>query len=254
MTILGSVFDELMRAGWPALEEVAVDGWVARFSGGVTQRANSVMPLTAPGDLDHAVRHVERLYADRGLPVVFQLDDTDLDRVLDARGYEFGSPTVIQTARTSTVLAALGTHDVDIAETPSTDWLDLWWSVDGRGDADALAIAEKILTGGPALYATLHDEHGPAAVGRLALVGDWGGVYCLAVRPDARQRGLGGAVLSGLLAAGMDHGVTQSWLQVREENATARRLYQRAGYVDAAHYHYRSHHGQEPVQHVHPEP
>jgi ribosomal protein S18 acetylase RimI-like enzyme len=246
MTILGSVFDELMRAGWPAIEEAAVDGWVARFSGGVTQRANSVMPLIAPSDLDHALRHVERLYADRGLPVVFQLDDTDLDRVLDARGYEFGSPTVIQAARTSTVLAALGTHgtlgthDVDIAATPSTAWLDLWWAVDGRGDADALAIAAKILTGGPALYATIHDQRGAAAVGRLALVGDWGGVYCLAVRPDARQRGLGGAVLSGLLAAGLDHGVTRSWLQVREENATARRLYQRAGYLDAAHYHYRS--------------
>jgi ribosomal protein S18 acetylase RimI-like enzyme len=242
--MLVRVFDELMRAGWPALEEVAVDGWVARFSGGVTQRANSVMPLATPSNLDDnlddALRHVERLYADRGLPVVFQLDDADLDRVLDARGYEFGSPTVIQTARTSTVLAALGTHDVDIAEAPSTAWLDLWWAVDGRGDADALAIAAKILTGGPALYATIQDQHGPAAVGRLALVGDWGGVYCLAVRPDARQRGLGGAVLSGMLAAGMDRGVTRSWLQVRQENATARRLYQRAGYVDAAHYHYRS--------------
>jgi N-acetylglutamate synthase len=248
------MFEELMRAGWPAIEEVAVDGWVARFSGGVTQRANSVVPLTAPADLDHALRHVERLYAARGLPVLFQLDRSELDRVLDARGYEFGSPTVVKTAHTNTVLAALGTHAADIAEAPGTDWLDLWWAVDGRGDADALAVAAKILTGGPALYATIRDESGPAAVGRLALVGDWGGVYCLAVRPDARRRRLGGAVLSGLLTAGLDHGVTRSWLQVREENATARRLYQRAGYVEAARYHYRSHRRQEPVQHVHPEP
>jgi ribosomal protein S18 acetylase RimI-like enzyme len=138
------------------------------------------------------------------------------------------------------VLTALGTQDVDIAEAPTPEWLELWWAVDGRGDADALAVAEKILTGGPALYATIRDPEGAAAVGRLALVGEWGGVYCLAVRPDARRRGLGAAVLSGLLAAGADHGVTRSWLQVRQENVTARRLYQRAGYVDAALYHYRS--------------
>jgi ribosomal protein S18 acetylase RimI-like enzyme len=73
------------------------------------------------------------------------------------------------------------------------------------------------------------------------------------VRPDARRRGLGAAVLAGLLAAGEERGVTRSWLQVRTENTAARRLYQRAGFTEAARYHYRSHRRQEPVQDVHPE-
>ena len=244
-----------MRAGWPALEEAHVDGWVARFSGGITQRANSVLPLGMPADTGKALEDVERLYADRGLPTVFQLreDDAELDRVLAGRGYGFGSPTVIQAAQVDDVINALGSHDVEIAEAADPGWLDLWWAVDGRGDADALAVAAKILAGGPALYATVRDADGPAAVGRLALVGEWGGVYCLAVRPDTRRRGLGGAVLAGLLGAGQERGINRSWLQVRAENATARRLYQRAGYVDAGHYHYRSHRGQEPVQDVHAE-
>ena len=251
----GNVFDELMRAGWPALEEVHVDGWVARFSGGITQRANSVLPLGTPSDTEKAIEEVERLYADRKLPSVFQLgpDSAGLDQVLAGRGYEFGSPAVIQTAVVDEVLDVLGTHDVEITEAAEPDWLDLWWAVDGRGDADALAVAAKILAGGPALYGTIRDRHGAAAVGRLALVGEWGGVYCLAVRADARRRGLGGAVLAGLLAAGRERGVTRSWLQVRTENATARRLYQRAGFTEAARYHYRSHRGQEPVQDVHAE-
>lgn len=245
------VFDDLMRAGWPALEEAEVDGWVARFSHGVTNRANSVLPLGAPGDLRRAIERVEGLYAERGLPTVFQLGPgarpDGLDDVLAARGYQFDSPTSIYTADVGQPRLQDG---VDVGDTPTPEWLGLWWAVDGRGDGDALAVAEKILTGGPALYATIHDDDGAAAVGRLALVGEWGGVYCLAVRDDARRRGLGARVLEGLLAAGREQGVTRSWLQVRSENAGARRLYERAGYTEVARYHYRSHRRQEAVEHV----
>lgn len=253
------MLNELTRAGWPALEEVHVDGWVARFSGGVTQRANAVLPLAAPADPYDALDRVEKLYADRGLPVVFQLglgaQPDGLDHVLADRGYEFGSLTSVQTAGVDHVLDALGAgHAVDITEAPDSAWLDLWWAVDGRGDAAALVVAEKILAGGPALYATIRDQGQPVAVGRLALVGEWGGVYCLAVRPDVRGRGLGGAVLAGLLAAGRERGVTRTWLQVRAENTSARRLYERAGYTEVDRYHYRSYRGQELIEHVHSEP
>ncbi|MGB3443238.1 MAG: N-acetyltransferase [Actinophytocola sp.] len=248
------MLDDLMRAGWPALDEVDVDGWVARFSGGVTQRANSVIPRRAPADLEAALRRVERLYAARGLPVVFQLGPSaqpdGLDGVLADRGYEFGSPTAILTANVGEMPPA----DVEMAELPSDEWLDLWWQVDGRGDQSALDIAAKILCGGPALYATVLDADGVAAVGRLALVGEWGGVYCMAVRPDARRRGHGAAVLSGLLRAGRARGVTRAWLHVRAENTAASSLYRKAGFTETSRYHYRSYRGQEPVQHVHPEP
>jgi ribosomal protein S18 acetylase RimI-like enzyme len=246
------VFDELMRAGWPAIEEVDVEGWVARFSNGVTNRANSVLPLAAPGDLGCAIERVEAMYAERGLPAVVQVgpdaQPDNLDHVLEARGYQLGSPTVVFTVD----IDRPRHRDVDVAEVPTRDWFELWWAVDGRGDG-AEATAMTILTGGPALYATISDDRGAAAVGRLALVGEWGGVYCLAVREDARRRGLGTKVLDGLLAAGQDRGVKRSWLQVRAENASARRLYQRAGYTEVARYHYRSHRRQEPVQDVHAE-
>src|SRR6266498_3913307 len=211
MTILTRVFDELMRAGWPAVEEVDVDGWVVRFSNGVTNRANSVLPFAAPADVGRTLATVEAMYAERGLPTVFQVGPSaqpaGLDDVLAVNGYELGSPTVIMTVdidhtevgRPENAAGGLehvedgamaGTSDgavavcVEVAETPDQGWLDLWWAVDGRGDAGDLAVAEKILAGGPALYATIRDERGAAAVGRLALVGEWGGVYCLAVRSE----------------------------------------------------------------------
>ncbi|WP_198942988.1 GNAT family N-acetyltransferase [Actinophytocola xanthii] len=240
------MFDELMRRGWPALAESDLDGWLARVSGGVTQRANSVASLAEPADVDAAVSAVERLYAEHGLPAVFQVGPTarpaDLDARLAARGYEFGSPTVFEVAETAAVLARLPAHPVPVtlADEPDESWMDLWWRVDGRGGADARAVARAILTGGPARYAAVDGPHGALAVARLALVGEWGGLYCLAVHPAARRRGLGTAVTRALLADAAPAGVSRCWLQVRAENAAALALYEAAGFTPAARYHYRT--------------
>lgn len=238
------MWDELLRRGWPALSEVDVDGWVVRRSGGVTQRANSVVPLASPPDVGSALAAVERLYAADGLPAVFQLGTdvapADLDAVLDARGYAYGSPTSVEAAAVADVLPSLPSGDVMVADEPSEEWLDLWWAVDGRGDAAARAVARRILTGGPARYGTVLDADGVAAVARLALVGEWGGLYCMAVRPDARRRGLGSVLLRGLLADAAAAGVRRCWLQVREDNPGARAFYARLGFRPASRYHYRT--------------
>ena len=81
------------------------------------------------------------------------------------------------------------------------------------------------------------DADGVAAVARLALAGEWGGLYCMAVRPAARRRGLGSVLLRGLLEGA---GVRRCWLQVREDNPAARAFYARAGFRPATRYHYRT--------------
>jgi GNAT superfamily N-acetyltransferase len=235
------VWDDLLRRGWPALSEVDIDGWVARVSDGVTQRANSVAPIAEPVDVTAAITRVERLYAGHGLPAIFQLGPrvrpADLDAVLAARGYAYGSPTSVEVASVPELLGSLPGGAVEIAGEPSEEWLDLWWAVDGRGDATARAVARRILTGGPARYAAMRDAAGVTAVARLALAGEWGGLYCTAVRPDARRRGLGSVLLRGLLAGA---GVRRCWLQVREDNQGARAFYARAGFRTAVRYHYRT--------------
>ncbi|OLF10706.1 hypothetical protein BLA60_14765 [Actinophytocola xinjiangensis] len=235
-----------MRRGWPALVEKPVDGWVVRVSAGVTQRANSVVALAEPADVDRAVASVERRYAAEGLPPVFQVGPTprpaDLDERLAARGYAYGSPTLVQVAETATVLERLPDRPVSatVSGEPDEEWLDLWWLVDGRGDASALAVARKILTGGPARYATVRRDGRAVAVARLALVGEWGGLYCLAVHPDARRQGLAGAVTRAVVADAATEGVGRLWLQVVAANAAARALYAQAGFTTQGSYHYRT--------------
>ncbi|GAA4856609.1 GNAT family N-acetyltransferase [Saccharopolyspora cebuensis] len=239
--------DDCMNRSWRARSEVAVDGWLVRRSSGVTQRANSVLPVSAPADLAAAITRVEELYQDEGLPPCFQISPAarpaELDQVLADRGYELRGDTEVRVAAVEDVLRRLppARGPVDVHDAPGPDWMGLWWAVDGRGGADARAVARDILGGGPALYALRRDAAGPAAVGRVSLVGRWAGVYCMAVRADARRRGHATEVLRALLVGAADRGARHTWLQVVADNAAARALYERVGFADFSRYHYRVH-------------
>ncbi|MFE0027183.1 GNAT family N-acetyltransferase [Amycolatopsis sp. NPDC059021] len=238
--------DDLMLQGWRALTCTEVDGWLVRRSAGVTSRANSVVPVAPPADVGKALREVEDLYHGTGLASTFLIgpaaQPADLDELLTARGYTRLRPTLLQTADVATVLERLPSSDVAVRidKRPDADWLALWSLTDGRGGAETLAVAREIMEATPALYASVEGPSGITAIGRLALVGTWGGLYGLAVHPDARRQGQAAAVLRGLLAEASGHGVDSVWLQVLADNEPALKLYDRAGFTTATRYHYRT--------------
>jgi ribosomal protein S18 acetylase RimI-like enzyme len=218
---------------------MAIGGWQARFADGITRRANSVLPDAEPADVDAAIAAVERAYAERGLPPTFQMtpvaQPSDLDSRLADRGYRVDGPTrvLVATGRMSPPRPRANTT---VSDEPSEAWMDLWWLVDGRGDSAARAVARRILTGVPALYGSIMDDNGVAAVGRVALFDGWAGIYCMAVRPDARRRGFGAAMLRIL---GGVAGGRRLWLQVLADNVAAHALYASAGFTPAFAHHYR---------------
>ncbi|MGH1550484.1 GNAT family N-acetyltransferase [Leifsonia poae] len=237
-----AALDRLADRGWPALEREALQGWTLRASAGVTNRANSVLTAGDVEDVATAVADAERWYAARSLPAVFQTSPASpvsLADVLAARGYREHSTTDILVADRAEV--AEGWTEavaVRVAESPSAAWLDTWWSVDGRGGAVEREVARRILTGGRALYASHGDPSAPDAVARLALVGEWGGLYAVATRPEARRRGLARDLARALAHAASAHGVTALWLQVVAENAAAHALYASLGFRRASGYSY----------------
>ncbi|TDD84770.1 GNAT family N-acetyltransferase [Actinomadura darangshiensis] len=225
----------LVAEAWPAPSSQDMGGWLLRHAEGVTKRANSVLPLGDPGEVGHAVDQVEGFYSALGLPTVFSMDaqarPDGLDGFLEGRGYEIVDPTL---AMVTDIAGPYEEDGVEVEQTPSREWLDLWWSVDGRYHHQ-LPTAEKILTGVPAGYASLDG----VAVGRGVPQGEWLGIYAMAVAPEARRQGLGRRVLRALLAWGRDQGCGRAYLVVVERNAPARALYEAEGFVRAGGYHYR---------------
>jgi ribosomal protein S18 acetylase RimI-like enzyme len=238
--------DSLMNQGWPAEAKTELDGWVIRRNGGVTMRANSVLPARAPFDLGMALDYVENLYQAHGITPSFQVgpaaQPTDLDAQLAARGYRVVTPTLVQCAEVADVLDRLPEAPVavNISTAPTDQWMDFWWSVDGRGgSAEQKAVARGILDRGRALYAVVPSGGPVKAIGRLALVDDWAGLYCLAVDERFRRQGLALAVIRALLQEATTSGTRRVWLQVVAANEPARALYERLGFRTVSQYHYR---------------
>jgi GNAT superfamily N-acetyltransferase len=244
------LLDRLADRGWPALETEGLGGWTLRASEGVTNRANSVLAGAQPIGLPEAISRAEAWYAARGLPTVFQVSPASpagLAEALDQRGYHEHSATDILVAeRVAVVGEVLGAGGVprgiapriEISDAPPHGWLDTWWEVDGRGGVRERGVVARILVGGPALYAWSGAAAAPDAVARLALVGEWGGLYAVATLPRARRRGLARALARALAVAAVDCGVERLWLQVLADNVAAQALYAELGFVRASGYCY----------------
>ena len=253
--------ERVMDAAWPAPDRDETGGWVLRAADGVTQRANSIWPRTAPAGSVHEspalLREARAWYRSRRQPVIFQVFDNAhneaLNAFLDAEGFTRQSETLIL-VRDGAETPEPG-PGVELSSEPSAEWLQLWWSVDGRGGEDSLATARGILEGCPALYALVRDDDGvPAAVGRLAIPpggpggpGGWGGLYCMATRPEVRRRGFGTKVLHALLQAGAAQRLEGYWLLVTAANRGAQELYAAAGFREQGRYFYRQ---ERPKRHL----
>ncbi|MFF1383198.1 GNAT family N-acetyltransferase [Arthrobacter sp. NPDC058288] len=247
--------ESAMDAAWPAPDRDESGGWVLRAAGGVTQRANSIWPRSEPAGTHHdrmaKLRDARGWYRRRRLPVIFQVFDDSrsaaLNAVLDEEGFTRQSETLILVRDASAAAASAGEAPdagVELSAEPSAEWLQLWWSVDGRGGEESLATARGILEGCRSLYALVRDDDGvPAAVGRLAVPSGTerrqGGLYAMATRQDARRRGYATRILRSLLRQGDANGLSGYWLLVTAANAGARELYARSGFTEAGRYCYR---------------
>src|SRR5690242_3932422 len=66
--------EEACLKGWPALQEIMLDGWLLRFAEGHTRRANSINPRwQGSRDLRQKTADCEAAYRARGLPAIFRI-------------------------------------------------------------------------------------------------------------------------------------------------------------------------------------
>ena len=75
----------------------------------------------------------------------------------------------------------------------------------------------------------------PGGVAVLRCVLDEAELLTIAVAPEKRREGLGRVLLDGVIAAARERGAVKIFLEVAADNAAARRLYARAGFVLSGH-------------------
>lgn len=234
-------------------EEQRRDGWRLRFNRGVSRRGNSVLPEARGGrPLEDKLDEAEAFYRQRGLPPRVQItpasQPSDLDVRLAERGYrsELGAQVLwgatATLARGLEVAADPAAVDVRRASGPDPDYLEVLRTADAGAAEMAQRRASRSFQAGllPGHF-VLEEGERPVACGLCVFDPDrkMAGVFNLATHPEARGRGLAGALLVAMAAWAGSRGAEGLYLQVDERNEPAQRAYARAGFARHHAYHYR---------------
>ncbi|MCY3622761.1 MAG: GNAT family N-acetyltransferase [Gammaproteobacteria bacterium] len=241
--------EEASLNAWPALHQVMLDGWVLRFSRGFTKRANSVTPLYAAAQHPlEKVRYCEELYAREGLSTVFRIttvsEEGVLDGVLADRGYA-------SIDRTEVLHRPLATGEFDPAGTfsvvPAASFLATYASlqeppgIDERAARTASELHRVILRAirGETVFGSIVEGGEPVACGMAVVERELVGLFDVVVHPGCRRRGHGRALVENLLDCAVEMGARNAYLQVLNDNAAARNLYEALGFERLYEYRYR---------------
>jgi len=224
--------ERLHVRAWPAVETERIDGWLWRWSGGGSQRANSVSTIDFIGnDIAAALDRVETRYRARHSPVQLQTYElsqpTELPALLNARGYGAGESTVTMLATAAP--PATPRTDVAVTRDHTSEWLDVYLSAITE---NRRAVNQRILERIPDPRAFFSVRRGGRVISTALCVVDAGHAVaeCVATREDARGQRGADAVMRALMAWAASLGAHTIGLQVVPGNQPAMALYRRLGF------------------------
>ena len=233
--------EETCLNAWPALREVLLDGWVLRFSAGLTRRANSANPLRPVSHVD--LRSCEALYRRDGLPTIVRvvsLIDPLVDDNLAKAGYTGEGESCVLYGPIEDIEAAPD-PDVRLLDEPTEEWFAAMSALQNHSSEQAATyrgIVGRLAI--QAAFAALSDEGGTVALAYGAL---HNGLLCYElVITDSRRRRQGGGrrIVKALTSWARDRGAVGACLEVEAHNTPARALYDAIGLKrELYRYHYR---------------
>ena len=236
-----AAIERLAIAAWPALETASVDGWLWRYSGGGSKRANSTATVRFTGqDLDQSIDEIEQRYRAKGGVPRFQIfqasEPSGLDALLAARGYARIEPCLTMTK--AVVTAYTRPAATECSATPAPAWLEVYL---GSITPNRRAINRLILerAAEPRVYVSCQRDGQVISAGMGVVRGGLAIIECMATREAARRQGGAQSVLAGIEAWAAENGAHTICLQAVADNTPAIALYQRYGFITAGRYHFR---------------
>ena len=223
-----------------------IDGWLVRFSPAKAKRARCVNAV-ADGrlTLDERLAACERVFAGAALPLIVRVTPfsapTGLDGVLEAhRLRRFDDTRVMVLGQLPGPAPAMPTG-FSLHRLEPTAFAERVGDFRGSPIAQRLAHAERIAQSPvPHFGFELRRNSEPLACGQFAVEDESVGLYDVFTAPAARRRGLASLLCQHLLERAASRGAKHAYLQVEADNASARAIYHRIGFVDGYAYHYRT--------------
>lgn len=243
---------EILMNSWPAQHYYFLNGWVLRFTEGVTSRANSVFPINYTGDLnelDRDIKFVEKAYQAYNLPTIFTIPEYfepyGLDVKLIENGYhQAGCIThtmiaSIQELRNEIINDSFSyifySERINIFST----FLAKYSKRNQHAQSVLEALAYRIVIPQKRFIVA---EYKNKVVGTLMGILDPHGFLYIAdvlVDPEVRRQKIATSLFFKIINEwGLPNGVKTIWLQVEIENREAMELYKKLGFKKAYSYYY----------------
>jgi N-acetylglutamate synthase len=219
---------------WPAVTTLMMDGWVIRMANGYSGRANSASAIQTGAELTPALLHlIEALFTQAGLSPCVRVTPVARRGTLEillARGYRIKDHTLVMMAPIGSHIGAADAVQMEPKPTPA--WLSGVSAVQEPSKSNAAhleAIVARIQL--PAAFATVHEGSAPVGFGMAAVDRGYAEIGSVILAPAARGRGLGRTLVQALMSWAAEAGAAQAFLQVTQDNITARHLYGKLGFV-----------------------
>ncbi len=240
---------------WPAeVLEITPEGWALRATPGLEGRGRSNHALTparslSPEAYERGLAAATAFASAHGIACGVQVSPLSSHALLlgemGARGWVVQQPVVVMTGDTAQIgagadsVAPLGSGFAELAggeslaltvtDSLTPEWVKTWTHCDPRPDADAHVQTVFQKMAGSARFA-----HAPGrAVGISVELDGIVGLYCIAVAPEWRRRGVGKWLVRGMLA---QHAAPLTYLQVFGANAPGIALYRSLGFHEQYRY------------------
>jgi N-acetylglutamate synthase len=233
--------EETCLNAWPALREVLLDGWLLRFSNGLTRRANSANPLRPVAHTDIAA--CEALYRRLGLPTIFRvltLIDPSVEERLAAAGYTSEGESCVLYGPIGEIETTLD-PEVGLSSQATPEWFAAMAALQQHTQEQAATY--RGLVGQVAIPIAFAALSADGEVVALAYGAIHNRLLCYeSVITDSRQRrhGYGRRIVAALAAWAKESGAHGACLEVEAGNLPARRLYDAIGLKrELYRYHYR---------------
>jgi ribosomal protein S18 acetylase RimI-like enzyme len=215
--------------------------WILPFDSGTVGRAKSAVPLTHAAPELSVLREIEATYAGRACPVMLRIPVLptfeSFRHHLAETGYREHTLTEVQVADAASVRAVSDGAPAEVLAAPSAAWASVFLG-EGFDPVDGASRVRKLGQAAGSLFATLLQDEYPAAAPAAAFSHGWASIHGMRTAQECRGRGLAGGVLATLAEAAIARGYQSLFLQVATDNAPAKSLYRRAGFMHAWSYSY----------------
>ena len=221
---------------WTADETTEMAGWMLYSNGGFTRRVNCATGSGSPASDPDTRGAINEWLSKRGGRLVVRvtplLSSETAEAVTNGWGYGPVDETVVMTMPTGSRPSPGG---VQVVACDHQGFLADLMSLNQRPDSSFAAwgrMMSRVANRAAGLWVPSQ------AVGLVVSSGELGAVYCVAVAPEHRRKGLARAIMDAADVWAVEQACTTSFLQVVGNNQDALALYEALGFVEAYRYHY----------------